>query len=711
MPRPSQSIEKSKNFSGAIRRLFHELNRFHTWIGFAIAFAIVSSILSISAPNQLSNLTDEITEGLVVDQAAMKEISTKISAQLEPEKLQSILASDQLTIAEKQELMQMFQSVDSEDASSVQKVLDKLSVHEQEVLFPEITVQSTAISSKDQVRYMQLLSSLSKDADPQEIYKKVDEMPSSIRSLIEPHMNFNAIRKIVLLLAIIYIASALLSFLQSLIMTYVSNGFAKSLRSRVSEKINRLPLSYFDNNQTGDILSRVTNDIDTIAQSMNQSLGTLVSSVTLFLGTFVMMFATNWMMALTAVVASCIGFLFMLIVMKRSQKYFRLRQKSLGNLNGHIEESYSGLLIAKSYNAKDQLDKKFDDLNHEVYEANRKSQFLSGLMMPMMQFIGNFGYAAVCIVGAVLTMNDVITFGVIVAFMTYVRMFTSPLGQIAQAVTSLQSTAAASERVFELFDEKEMNVETPALVLESEEAKGNITFEHVQFSYVPDRPIIHDFTATVQPGQKIAIVGPTGAGKTTMVNLLMKFYEIGQGDIRIDGHSIHDLSRENIHDLFTMVLQDTWLFEGTIRENIVYNHPEVSDERVWEVCDTIGLSHYIRSCSKGLDSYLEDEESISVGQRQLMTIARAMVEEKPFLILDEATSNVDTRTEELVQKAMDVLMKDKTSFIIAHRLSTIRNADLILVMKDGDIIEQGNHDQLMAAKGFYANLYNSQFSL
>lgn len=708
MPRPSKfPNEKSKDFKGSIARLFKELKVFHVGILIAILFAIASSILSISAPNQLSKLTDEITSGLIVNQKNMEKITTKITSQLTQDNIQSIMMADDLSNEEKQEIMIQFQSVDS---SNMLQGIEKLSDHEIEVLFPKFKVDGNIISSKDQISYLKILSTMNKKTSATALYKKIDQMPISIQSAIKPHMDFRSIQSIVILLAILYLSSALLSYLQSLIMTIISNGFAKDLRSRVSKKINRLPLSYFDQNQTGDILSRVTNDIDTIAQSMNQSLGTLVSSVTLFLGTLIMMFITNAILALTAVLASLIGFVFMAVVMKKSQKYFRTRQSALGKLNGHIEEIYSGLLVVKAYNAKEQSDKKFDILNKNVYEANRKSQFLSGLMMPMMSFIGNFGYAAVCIVGAMLAMNDVITFGVIVAFITYVRLFTSPLGQIAQAITSLQSTAAASERVFELFDEQEMEQEEKKDI-SIENHVGNIEFEHVQFGYYPNQTIIRDFTAHVNAGQKIAIVGPTGAGKTTMVNLLMKFYEINKGDILIDGTSIHDLTRENVHDLFTMVLQDTWLFDGTIRENILYNHEQVSDERIWEVCDRIGLSHFIRSLPDGLDTILDDENSVSVGQRQLITIARAMVSEKPFLILDEATSNVDTRTEELVQKAMDELMKGKTSFIIAHRLSTIRNADLILVMNEGDIIEQGNHDALMEKNGFYANLYNSQFVL
>ena len=494
-------------------------------------------------------------------------------------------------------------------------------------------------------------------------------------------------------------------------MTNVANKFARKLRSNISNKINKLPLKYFDRHQAGDILSRVTNDVDTIAQSMNQSLSTLVSAITLFVGTVIMMFVTNWIMAITAIVSSLLGFIFMFAILGKSQKYFVARQVELGNLNSHIEEVYSGLNVVKAYNGKKESDQKFDELNKKVYECNRKSQFLSGLMHPMMNFIGNFGYVAVCIVGALLTMNDLTTFGVIVAFIMYIRLFTSPLSQIAQAMTSLQSTAAASERVFEFMDEEEMSSQKQIKkVLDKKKVKGKIEFENVVFKYDGnDTPTIKNFSAIAKPGQKVAIVGPTGAGKTTMVNLLMKFYEINSGDIKIDGVSTKELTRENIHDLFTMVLQDTWLFNGTIKENIIYNRKNVTDKQVEEVCKTVGVSHFINTLSEGYDSIINDNDSVSAGQRQLITIARGMIEDAPFLILDEATSNVDTRTEELVQKAMDKLTEGRTSFIIAHRLSTIKNADLILVMKDGNIIETGTHNQLLKKNGFYAELYNSQF--
>lgn len=554
---------------------------------------------------------------------------------------------------------------------------------------------------------------------PDRLSKLTDEIQAGIipkmenGQIIMPKMNMDAIKSIAISLVILYLCSAICTFIQSICMTEVANNFARSLRTRISVKINKLPLSYFDRHQSGDTLSRVTNDVDTIAQTMNQSLGSLVSNITLFLGSIIMMFYTNWIMALTAILSSLLGFMGMFAVLSKSQKYFVAKQEELGNLNGHIEEIYSGLNVVKAYNGKKESDKKFDEYNQKVCEANRKSQFLSGIMQPIMNFIGNFGYVAVCIVGALLTMNNIISFGVIIAFITYVRLFTNPLSQIAQSMTSLQSTAAASERVFEFLDEKEMADQAKInKTLDKNNVKGKIEFDNVVFQYDNnDKPTIKNFTATAKPGQKIAIVGPTGAGKTTMVNLLMKFYDINSGDIRIDGVSTKELSRENIHSLFTMVLQDTWLFEGTVKENIIYNQENVSDERVKEVCKEVGLDHFIRTLPKGYDSYLSENDSVSAGQRQLLTIARGMIQDSPFLILDEATSNVDTRTEELVQVAMDKLTEGRTSFIIAHRLSTIKNADLILVMKDGNIVEQGNHEQLMAKNGAYAELYNSQFEL
>ena len=702
-------MDKSKDFVGSMKRLFKELKSFQILIAMALIFAILSSVLSIAAPNKLSKLTDAISEGLIVNVDEMQEISKKTTNNLQNINPQEITKSTNLSVEEKTNFMMVMQS---SDKANMLDNLAKLSDNTLELIFKEFTINNQKISSIDQLKFLQIASTIKDKKDAKALYKKIDKMPKSIRKVIEPSMNMAKIKKISLFLACLYIVSALLSFIESIIMTSVSNNFARKLRGRISTKINKLPLKYFDKNQTGDILSRVTNDVDTIAQSMNQSLSSLVSAVTLLLGTIIMMFITNWIMALTAISASIIGFSLIFIVLSKSQKYFAARQKELGKLNSHIEEVYSGLLVVKAYNGKKEADTKFDEYNEKVYDANRKSQFLSGFMQPIMSFIGNFGYVAVCIVGALLVMHDAITFGVIIAFITYVRLFTSPLMQIAQAFTSLQSTAAASERVFEFLDEEEMSLETnKTKILDKSKVKGNIEFNHVSFGYDKDRTIIKDFTASVKDGQKIAIVGPTGAGKTTMVNLLMKFYEINKGDILIDKVSINDLTRENVHSLFTMVLQDTWLFNGTVKENIVYNRENISDEMVKEVCDTVGLTHFIKTLPNGFDSVIGENDSVSAGQRQLLTIARGMIEDSPFLILDEATSNVDTRTEELVQKAMDKLTEGRTSFIIAHRLSTIKNADLILVMKDGNIIETGNHDELMKKNGFYADLYNSQFEL
>ena len=538
---------------------------------------------------------------------------------------------------------------------------------------------------------------------------KLSELTDIITAGLLTGIDLEAVGRIALFLLILYLLSAIFKFASGLIMSTVTNQFPFFLRSKISEKINKLPLKYFDHHSYGDILSRVTNDVDTINQTMHQSLGTLIGAITLFVGTVIMMFVTNPIMAITAIVASLIGFSFMFVIMIKSQKYFDLRQIELGKLNDHIEEVYSSLNVVKAYNGKKEANEEFNRLDHDVYVANLKSQFLSGLMQPIMSFIGNFGYVCVCIVGAVLAINGHITFGVIVAFMIYVRLFTGPLNQIAQGVTSLQSTIAASERVFEFLESREMKAEVAKRQLNKSKVKGNITFDHVKFGYSKDKIIIKDFSLDVKAGEKIAIVGPTGAGKTTLVNLLMKFYDINDGDIVIDGVSTKELTRENIHDLFIMVLQDTWLFNGTIKENIIYNKEGVSDETVIQALKTVGVYHFVKSLPGGLNYEINDSDSISAGQKQLLTIARGMVKDAPFLILDEATSSVDTRSEELVQQAMDKLTEGRTSFIIAHRLSTIKNADKILVMQEGNVVEQGTHEELLKKNGAYAELYNSQF--
>ena len=587
---PNKVAEKPKDFKTAIRNLVHYLNKLFPLIVVALILSSFSSVLTIIGPNKLSDLTDEITKGLITG------------------------------------------------------------------------------------------------------------------------MNFDAITSITIFLVVIYLVSTLLDFFQGFIMATAANKFAKSLRTQISEKINKLPLKYFDTHSYGDILSRVTNDVDTIAMSLSQSLGSLVGAVTLFIGSVVMMFYTNWILAITGILSSLAGFVAMFIIMHKSQKYFTARQVELGKLNGHIEEIYSNHNVVKAYNGFKEASDTFNKLNQSVYECNKKSRFLSGLNQPIMSFIGNFSYVAVCVVGALLTMNGQISFGVIVAFMVYVRLFTGPLSQIAQGMTNLQSTAAASERVVEFLEEPEMDDQKEITkYLDASKVEGNIIFDHIKFSYDGEKNVIKDFSCDVKKGEKVAIVGPTGAGKTTMVNLLMKFYNIKDGDIRIDGISTKELSRENIHDLFIMVLQDTWLFNGTIRDNIKYNKDDVTDEQIMEACKTVGIEKFIKSLPGGLNYKLTDTDSISAGQKQLLTIARGMIKNAPFLILDEATSSVDTRTEELVQKAMDKLTEGRTSFIIAHRLSTIKNADMILVMNEGNIIEQGNHEELMAKNEFYADLYNSQF--
>ena len=538
---------------------------------------------------------------------------------------------------------------------------------------------------------------------------KLSDLTKVITEGIATDIDMERVKSIGLTLVAFYVGSAILSFGQQFIMATVTQNVTKQLRSDISGKINRLPMAYYNKTSTGDVLSRVTNDVDMISQSMNQSIGNLVSAVALFFGSLIMMFKTNVIMTLTAVIATMIGFGLMSLITSHSQKYFSRQQANLGALNGHIEEIYSGHTVVKAYNGEKNAKKVFDELNNNLRDSAFKAQSLSGLMQPLMAFIGNFGYVAVCVMGAVLTMKGYIGFEVIVAFMMYIRLFTQPLAQIAQATQSLQSAAAAGERVFAFLGAEEMPDESDKTE-KLGKAEGYVDFEHVKFGYEDtDKIIIHDFSAKAKPGQKIAIVGPTGAGKTTLVNLLMRFHEIQSGDIKIDGISTRDMKREEVRSQFCMVLQDTWLFEGTVRENLVYNTENISEEKIEAACKAVGLDHFIRTLPHGYDTILNDQVSLSQGQKQQLTIARAMIADKPMLILDEATSSVDTRTELQIQKAMDALMQNRTSFVIAHRLSTIKNADLILVLKDGDIIESGNHEELLAKGGFYADLYNSQF--
>lgn len=548
---------------------------------------------------------------------------------------------------------------------------------------------------------------------PDKLKALTNEIMKGLPSLVKGtsvigNIDLDAVAGIAWLLVFFYGAAFLLNYLQSFIMATVTQIISKKMRSDISRKVNRLPLKYFDTTSYGDVLSRVTNDVDAIGQTLNQSVGALITSITMFAGSLIMMFYNNWIMALTAVGASLIGFVLMMTIMKKSQAFFKAQQMELGRINGHIEEIYAGHNVVKVYNGSREARAVFEEINGNLSRSAWKSQFLSGLMMPLMGFVGNFGYVAVCVVGAALAMKGTISFGVIVAFMMYIRLFTQPLSQIAQAMNNLQRTAAASERVFEFLEEKELEEENDKRN-SLEQVKGDVEFKNVKFGYSPEKPVIHNFSTRIKAGQKVAIVGPTGAGKTTMVNLLMKFYDLDGGEIRIDGVPIHQVPRENVHEQFSMVLQDTWLFEGTIRDNIIYSKQGVTDEEVKAACKTVGLHHFIKTLPDGYDTVLNDKASLSEGQKQLITIARAMIQNAPLLILDEATSSVDTRTERIVQAAMDKLTVGRTSFVIAHRLSTIKNSDLILVMKDGDIIESGSHTELLARNGFYAELYNSQF--
>ena len=631
-----------------------------------------------------------------------------------PNSVQSILFSDiedhGVTISAEDQIqtLQLLGTLHEEDAEALQQALGQLPESVTTVLYTDLQIDGVTITSADQSAMMTLLSGMDSD-DTDAILAALDQLPDSVYGLIKPTIDMERILQIGLLLVTFYLLSYILSTTQGFLMATVTQRVSKQMRSDISRKINRLPMWFYNRTTTGDVLSRVTNDVDTIGQSLNQSIGTLVSAVVLFLGSLIMMLVTNVWMTVTAVLASVLGFSIMLAITSRSQKYFIRQQQHLGDLNGHIEEIYAGHTVVKAYNGEAEAEQTFDQMNQKLCESNFKAQCLSGMMMPVMNFIGNLGYVAVCVVGGAMALNGKITFGVIVAFMMYVRYFTQPLSQIAQAVQSLQSAGAAGERVFEFLEAEEMEDET-GKIEQLSNVKGEVTFEHVKFGYEDsDATIIHDFSAVAKPGQKVAIVGPTGAGKTTMVNLLMRFHEIQGGKICIDGTPTNTMKREAVHAQFCMVLQDTWLFEGTVRENLIYCEKGIREEKMRAACKAVGLDHFIRTLPNGYDTVLDDQVNLSQGQKQQLTIARAMIADKPMLILDEATSSIDTRTERQIQTAMDQLMEGRTSFVIAHRLSTIKNADLILVLKDGDIIESGTHEELIAKNGFYADLYNSQF--
>ncbi len=656
-----------KDFSGTWKKLLGYCRKYTVVFVIAIVCAASGTVLTLAGPDQLSEMTDVISDGIAPDTEKLEEIMDMISKQI---------------------------SENMETAVSA--------------VYTDIVVDGVTISGQDQSAMMDILSETDME-DTEAALEAFDKLPDSIYGLIKPSIDMDRVFDIGFLLIAFYALSYILSTVQGWTMATVTQRVSKQMRSDISCKINRLPMWFYNRTTTGDVLSRVTNDVDTISQSLNQSIGNLISAVVLFFGSFFMMLVTNGWMTLAAVASSLLGFAIMLAIMGKSQKYFTRQQKHLGELNGHIEEIYAGHTVVKAYNGEAKAQEMFDKMNSNLCESGFKAQGLAGLMMPIMSFIGNLGYVAVCVVGGAMALNGQISFGVIVAFMMYVRYFTQPLAQIAQAVQSLQSAAAAGERVFEFLEAEEMEDESGKIETLTK-TEGKVEFEHVRFGYEDsDVTVIHDFSAKAQPGQKIAIVGPTGAGKTTMVNLLMRFHEIQGGEIRIDGIPTNQMTREAVHSQFCMVLQDTWLFEGTVRENLVYCAKNVSDEKMTAACRAVGLDHFIRTLPKGYDTVLNDQVNLSQGQKQQLTIARAMIADKSILILDEATSSVDTRTEQIIQTAMDQLMENRTSFVIAHRLSTIKNADLILVMKDGDIIESGSHEQLLRQGGFYAELYNSQF--
>lgn len=715
---------KPKDLVGTWKKLLGYCRRYLAVFMIAILCAAAGTVLTLIGPDKLSEMTDTITAGITPNTEAltelteavsenasanMQEVSTAIAANLQSSTPKAITVNgSEISLADQRQTLSLLSGVEDPDAATMQDAMAQLPDAVTAALYSDVTIDGQTISAADQRAAMDIMSGIDPE-ESEDALEAMDKLPDSVYSLIAPSIDMDKVQQIGFILVTFYALSYLFSAIQGWITAGVTQRVSQQLRGDISRKINRLPMAFYNRTSTGDILSRVTNDVDLISQSLNQSIGNLITSVILLFGSLLMMLITNLWMTLTAILASLLGFVVMFAIMGRSQKYFARQQRHLGALNGHIEEMYTGHTVVKAYNGEAAAQQTFDEMNDKLRESGFRAQTLAGMMMPVMTFVGNLGYVAVCVVGGAMALNDMISFGVIVAFMMYVRYFTQPLSQIAQAVQSLQSAAAAGERVFEFLEAEEMPDES-GKKSDIGAVQGTVDFDHVRFGYEDtDKIVIHDFSAHAKPGQKIAIVGPTGAGKTTMVNLLMRFHDIQSGEIRIDGVPTNEMTREAVREQFCMVLQDTWLFEGTLRENLIYCTENVSDEKMIAACKAVGLDHFIRTLPKGYDTVVGDQLSLSQGQKQQLTIARAMIADKPMLILDEATSSVDTRTEQQIQSAMDKLMENRTSFVIAHRLSTIRNADLILVMNHGDIVESGTHEELLAKGGFYADLYNSQF--
>ena len=715
---------KPKDLVGTWKKLLGYCRRYLAVFMIAILCAAAGTVLTLIGPDKLSEMTDTITAGITPNTEAltalteaasenaaanMQEVSTAIAANLQSSTPKAITVNgSEISLADQEATLALLSGLEAPDAATMQQTMAQLPDAVSAALYSDVTIDGQTISAADQRAAMEIMSGIDPE-ESEDALEAMDKLPDSVYSLIAPSIDMARVQQIGFILVTFYALSYLFSAIQGWITAGVTQRVSQQLRGDISRKINRLPMAFYNRTSTGDILSRVTNDVDLISQSLNQSISNLITSVILLFGSLLMMLITNLWMTLTAILASLLGFVVMFAIMGRSQKYFARQQRHLGALNGHIEEMYTGHTVVKAYNGEAAAQQTFDEMNDKLRESGFRAQTLAGMMMPVMTFVGNLGYVAVCVVGGAMALNDMISFGVIVAFMMYVRYFTQPLSQIAQAVQSLQNAAAAGERVFEFLEAEEMPDES-GKKNDIGEVQGTVDFDHVRFGYEDtDKIVIHDFSAHAKPGQKIAIVGPTGAGKTTMVNLLMRFHDIQSGEICIDGVPTNEMTREAVREQFCMVLQDTWLFEGTLRENLIYCTENVSDEKMIAACKAVGLDHFIRTLPKGYDTVVGDQLSLSQGQKQQLTIARAMIADKPMLILDEATSSVDTRTEQQIQSAMDKLMENRTSFVIAHRLSTIRNADLILVMNHGDIVESGTHEELLAKGGFYADLYNSQF--